>query len=105
MVDGITIPTPENFNVSTEKPKSMKTFNMSAIVAAALLSKEVLHYRTIRTRFILTNLKPLRMRSHCRMERSLVYSEAIYDKSMSNCYKYQKSIMNIAQIKQIELME
>lgn len=44
-VDGTTIATIGNFSASTGKPKSKKTFNVSAIVAAALSGKEVLHYK------------------------------------------------------------
>lgn len=42
---GSTIATLGNFSASTGKPKSKKTFNVSAIVAAALSGKEVLKYR------------------------------------------------------------
>lgn len=45
MVDEITIATVGNFSASVGKPKSKKTFNVSAIVAALLSGKEVLHYR------------------------------------------------------------
>ncbi len=41
-IDGITIATLGNFSASTGKPKSKKTFNVSAIVASALSGKEVL---------------------------------------------------------------
>lgn len=44
-VDGITIATLGNFSASTGKPKSKKTFNVSAIVASALSGKEVLRYK------------------------------------------------------------
>lgn len=44
-VNGTTIATLGNFSASTGKPKSKKTFNVSAIVAAALSGKEVLKYR------------------------------------------------------------
>lgn len=44
-IDGMTIATVGNFSASTGKPKSKKTFNVSAIVAAALSGKEVLKYR------------------------------------------------------------
>lgn len=43
-VDGTTIATLGNFSASTGKPKSKKTFNVSAIVASALSGKEVLKY-------------------------------------------------------------
>ena len=46
-VDGITIATLGNFSASTGKPKSKKTFNVSAIVASALSGKEVLRYKAI----------------------------------------------------------
>lgn len=42
---GSTIATLGNFSASTGKPKSKKTFNVSAIVAAALSGKEILKYR------------------------------------------------------------
>ena len=41
-IDGVTIATLGNFSASTGKPKSKKTFNVSAIVASALSGKEVL---------------------------------------------------------------
>lgn len=44
-VDGVTIATLGNFSASTGKPKSKKTFNVSAIVASALSGKEVLRYK------------------------------------------------------------
>lgn len=44
-IDGITIATLGNFSASTGKPKSKKTFNVSAIVASALTGKEVLKYK------------------------------------------------------------
>ena len=44
-IDGITIATLGNFSASTGKPKSKKTFNVSAIVASALSGKEVLKYK------------------------------------------------------------
>ena len=44
-VHGTTIATVGNFSASTGKPKSKKTFNVSAIVAAALSGKEVLRYK------------------------------------------------------------
>lgn len=44
-IDGVTIATIGNFSASTGKPKSKKTFNVSAIVASALSGKEVLKYR------------------------------------------------------------
>lgn len=44
-VDEITVATVGNFSASVGKPKSRKTFNVSAIVAALLSGQEVLHYR------------------------------------------------------------
>lgn len=44
-VNGSTIGTLGNFSASTGKAKSKKTFNVSAIVAAALSDKEVLRYK------------------------------------------------------------
>lgn len=44
-VDEITVATVGNFSASVGKPKSRKTFNVSAIVAALLSGKEVLHYK------------------------------------------------------------
>lgn len=44
-VDEITVATVGNFSASVGKPKSRKTFNVSAIVAALLSNKVVLHYR------------------------------------------------------------
>ena len=44
-INGITIATLGNFSASIGKPKSKKTFNVSAIVAAALSGNEVLRYK------------------------------------------------------------
>ncbi|MCM1312879.1 MAG: AAA family ATPase [Bacteroides sp.] len=44
-VDEITIATVGNFSASVGKPKSRKTFNVCAIVAALLSGKKVLNYR------------------------------------------------------------
>jgi hypothetical protein len=44
LINGVTIATLGNFSASVGKPKSKKTFNVSAIVAAALSGKEVLRY-------------------------------------------------------------
>lgn len=44
-IEGTTIATLGNFSASTGKPKSKKTFNVSAIVAAALSGKEILQYK------------------------------------------------------------
>ena len=46
-VNGTTVATLGNFSASTGKPKSKKTFNVSALVASALSGKEVLKYKTI----------------------------------------------------------
>ena len=43
-INGSTIGTLGNFSASTGKAKSKKTFNICAIVAAALKNDEVLHY-------------------------------------------------------------
>ena len=43
-VDDITIATLGNFSASVGKPKSKKTFNITAIVASALSGKNVLRY-------------------------------------------------------------
>jgi hypothetical protein len=43
-INGVTIATLGNFSASIGKPKSKKTFNVSAIAAAALSGKEVLCY-------------------------------------------------------------
>lgn len=45
MVDDFTIGTLGNFSASIGKAKSKKTFNVSAIAAAALINGTVLHYR------------------------------------------------------------
>ena len=45
MVDDSTIGTLGNFSASIGKAKSKKTFNVSAIAAAALKNGTVLHYR------------------------------------------------------------
>lgn len=44
-VDEITVATVGNFSASVGKPKSRKTFNVSAIVAALISGNEVLHYK------------------------------------------------------------
>ena len=44
-LEGITIATLGNFSASVGKPKSKKTFNVSAIVAAALSGKDILNYK------------------------------------------------------------
>ena len=44
-LSGATIATLGNFSASTGKPKSKKTFNVSAIVAACLSGKEILNYK------------------------------------------------------------
>ena len=44
-IDGVTVATIGNFSASTGKPKSKKTFNVSAIVASALSGKEILKYK------------------------------------------------------------
>ena len=44
-VNGSTIGTLGNFSASTGKAKSKKTFNVSAIVAAAISGKEILGYK------------------------------------------------------------
>lgn len=44
-IDNSTIATLGNFSASTGKAKSKKTFNVSAIVAASLVGKQVLNYR------------------------------------------------------------
>ena len=44
-IDNSTIATLGNFSASTGKAKSKKTFNISAIVAAALANGKVLNYR------------------------------------------------------------
>jgi hypothetical protein len=52
-IDGVTIATLGNFSASTGKPKSKKTFNVSAIVASALSGREVLKYKARTVSFIL----------------------------------------------------
>lgn len=44
-VDNSTIATLGNFSASTGKAKAKKTFNVSALVAAALSNNQVLNYR------------------------------------------------------------
>ncbi len=43
--NGSTIATLGNFSASVGKPKSKKTYNVTAIVAAAISGKEILHYK------------------------------------------------------------
>ena len=45
-IGGVAIGTLGNFSASIGKAKSKKTFNVSAMVAAALSGKEVLNYTT-----------------------------------------------------------
>lgn len=77
-VDGTTIATIGNFSASTGKPKSKKTFNVSAIVAAALSGKEVLRY--------VAKLPP----NKCRV----LYIDT--EQSKCHCHKVLERILHLA---------
>lgn len=77
-VNGTTIATVGNFSASTGKPKSKKTFNVSAIVASALSGKEVLCYTT--------SLPPAKKR--------ILYIDT--EQSRSHCQKELQRILRLA---------
>lgn len=77
-INGITIATIGNFSASTGKPKSKKTFNISAIVAAALSEKEVLHYRA--------TLPP--------DKKKILYVDT--EQSKCHCHKVLKRVLKLA---------
>lgn len=77
-VNGTTIATIGNFSASTGKPKSKKTFNISAIVAAALSGKEVLRYKA--------TLPP--------DKRKILYIDT--EQSKCHCHKVLKRILKLA---------
>lgn len=77
-IDGVTIATLGNFSASTGKPKSKKTFNVSAIVASALSGKEVLKYKA--------DLPPCKNR--------VLYIDT--EQSKCHCHKVLHRIMTLA---------
>ena len=77
-VNGSTIGTLGNFSASTGKVKSKKTFNISAIVAAALKNDEVLQYSA----FLPEN------------KRKILYVDT--EQSKYHCHKVMERIMRLA---------
>ena len=77
-VNGSTIGTLGNFSASTGKAKSKKTFNISAIVAAALTNDEVLHYSAC--------LPP--------NKRKILYVDT--EQSKYHCHKVMERILRLA---------
>ena len=77
-VNGSTIGTLGNFSASTGKAKSKKTFNISAIVAAALKNDEVLHYSA----YLPDN------------KRKILYVDT--EQSKYHCHKVMERIMRLA---------
>lgn len=77
-VNGTTIATLGNFSASTGKPKSKKTFNVSAIVASALSGKEVLRYKA--------TLPPTKRR--------ILYIDT--EQSKCHCHKVLERILRLA---------
>ena len=82
-VNGSTIGTLGNFSASTGKAKSKKTFNISAIVAAALTNDEVLHYSAC--------LPP--------DKRKILYVDT--EQSRYHCHKVMERILRLAMRKRI----
>lgn len=79
-VKGSTIGTLGNFSASTGKAKSKKTFNVSAIVAAALANKEVLCYAA----------------SFSTDKRKVLYIDT--EQSKYHCQKVMKRILKLADL-------
>ena len=77
-VNGSTIGTLGNFSASTGKAKSKKTFNISAIVAAALKNSEVLQYSAYLPQ----------------EKRKILYVDT--EQSFYHCHKVLKRIMRLA---------
>ena len=77
-VNGSTIGTLGNFSASTGKAKSKKTFNISAIVAAALKNDEVLKYSAY--------LPP--------NKRKILYVDT--EQSKYHCHKVMERILRLA---------
>lgn len=77
-VNGTTIATLGNFSASTGKPKSKKTFNVCAIVAAALVGKTILNYTA--------KLPPDKNR--------ILYIDT--EQSRPHCHKVLKRILKLA---------
>lgn len=77
-VNGTTVATLGNFSASTGKPKSKKTFNVCAIVAAALSGKTILNYTAV--------LPPDKNR--------ILYIDT--EQSRPHCHKVLKRILKLA---------
>ena len=78
-IDNSTIATLGNFSASTGKAKSKKTFNVSAIVAASLVGRQVLNYRAHlpegKQRILYVDTEQSRFHCHNVLERILRLSE------------------------------
>ena len=76
-VNGSTIGTLGNFSASTGKAKSKKTFNVSAIVAAALKNDEVLQYSAFlpenKRKILYVDTEQSKYHCHKVMELSLIH--------------------------------
>lgn len=79
-ISGTTIATLGNFSASVGKPKSKKTFNVSAIVAAALTNSQVLCYKA--------NLPE--------GKRTILYVDT--EQSKCHCHKVMARILKLAQM-------
>ena len=88
-VNGSTIGTLGNFSASTGKAKSKKTFNISAIVAAALKNDEVLKYSAYlppnKRKILYVDTEQSKYHCHKVMERILRLAGLPTDKDMSSC--------------------
>ena len=87
-VNGSTIGTLGNFSASTGKAKSKKTFNISAIVAAALKNDEVLKYSAClpsnKRKILYVDTEQSKYHCHKVMERILRLAGLPTDKDMND---------------------
>lgn len=87
-VDEITIATVGNFSASVGKPKSRKTFNVCAIVAALLSGKKVLNYKAKlpdgKTKVLYVDTEQSRVHCHKVLDRILRLAGLPVDKDNSN---------------------
>ncbi len=83
-VDEITIATVGNFSASVGKPKSRKTFNVCAIVAALLSGKKVLNYKARlpqgKTKVLYVDTEQSRVHCHKVLDRILRLAELPTDR-------------------------
>ena len=86
-VNGSTIGTLGNFSASTGKAKSKKTFNVSAIVAAALSNSEVLRYTA----------------AFPEDKRKVLYIDT--EQSKYHCQKVLKRILQLQDFLQIKIVQ